>query len=575
MEENNDLVDINEASRLLGVSKLTLRNWDAQGTLKAIRIGKRRDRRYKRQNIERVLIKKDNEIDRETLKEYLDKNEFWIQEAPALPITLEDCGKKMTQIGTYFKPSFKFCITFSERGYVQWFLSLDETLENCKSQFKTLENEPEKTKSFYKEMNENFRETLRELTRFEFINLSKLLTSDLLREFDNLNSVISKFWKISLVIEHYGPFLDQVYLPHFEKKIGDQKKAKEAFSVLTLPAKLSFVGNERKGLLEIILKFLSSPKERNLLEKSSNAEYLTYLKFENPSFFNSLLEHQKKYYWIQNNYEKKVILEMSDFLEFIKEALRGKVLEKLKEEFDQLNNEKNVIERQNRLVKELNLDEKTQKEIEHIREIVWIKDERKEVILKVLHVFFFFLEELSRRTKIEINLLGYARIDEIPDILQNNFNLDVLEERNKGSIWIAQEEKLNILTGNEVLLIKNKLVKENRALNTEIHGSIANRGEDPIVRGKVKIILDPRDKSMSNNEILVTSMTRPDFLPLMRNARAVITNEGGITCHAAIVAREMNKPCIIGTRFATKVLKTGDEVELRMNHGTIKILKRA
>jgi pyruvate,water dikinase len=70
-------------------------------------------------------------------------------------------------------------------------------------------------------------------------------------------------------------------------------------------------------------------------------------------------------------------------------------------------------------------------------------------------------------------------------------------------------------------------------------------------------------------------MTRPEYLPAMKKAAAFVTDEGGITCHAAIVAREMGKPCIIGTKVATKVLKNGDLVEVKGNHGVVLIKERA
>lgn len=69
-------------------------------------------------------------------------------------------------------------------------------------------------------------------------------------------------------------------------------------------------------------------------------------------------------------------------------------------------------------------------------------------------------------------------------------------------------------------------------------------------------------------------MTDPSFLPVMKQAIAFITDEGGVLCHAAITARELKKPCIIGTKIATKVLKDGDLVEVDANHGIIKIIKR-
>jgi pyruvate,water dikinase len=69
-------------------------------------------------------------------------------------------------------------------------------------------------------------------------------------------------------------------------------------------------------------------------------------------------------------------------------------------------------------------------------------------------------------------------------------------------------------------------------------------------------------------------MTDPSFILLMKNSSAIITDVGGITCHAAIVSRELKIPCVIGAKIATKVLKDGDIVEVNANEGTIKILKK-
>ena len=79
-------------------------------------------------------------------------------------------------------------------------------------------------------------------------------------------------------------------------------------------------------------------------------------------------------------------------------------------------------------------------------------------------------------------------------------------------------------------------------------------------------------KKITKGDILVTGMTLPDYIPSMKKAAAIITNEGGITCHAAIVSRELGKPCIIGTKNATTIIKDGDMIEVRANHGTVRIL---
>lgn len=103
-----------------------------------------------------------------------------------------------------------------------------------------------------------------------------------------------------------------------------------------------------------------------------------------------------------------------------------------------------------------------------------------------------------------------------------------------------------------------------------IKGSPASPGK---IRGKARVIMLEKDfPSFQEGEILVSYMTKPVFLPLMKMASGFITDEGGVMCHAAIVAREMKKPCVIGTKHATQIIQTGDEIELNADTGTIRIL---
>jgi pyruvate,water dikinase len=94
-------------------------------------------------------------------------------------------------------------------------------------------------------------------------------------------------------------------------------------------------------------------------------------------------------------------------------------------------------------------------------------------------------------------------------------------------------------------------------------------------RGQVRIVHSAREvNKVEQGDILVAVMTRPDYVPAMKKAAAIITDEGGLTCHAAIISRELNIPCIIGTKIATKVLKDGMEVEVNANHSWVKIIKK-
>ncbi|ACN99116.1 phosphoenolpyruvate synthase [Sulfurihydrogenibium azorense Az-Fu1] len=91
---------------------------------------------------------------------------------------------------------------------------------------------------------------------------------------------------------------------------------------------------------------------------------------------------------------------------------------------------------------------------------------------------------------------------------------------------------------------------------------------DKVAFGKVRILHDLEDaKDFQPGEVLVTDMTDPDWEPIMKKAAAIVTNKGGRTCHAAIVARELGVPAVVGTGNATEVLENGDEVTVSCAEG--------
>ena len=88
--------------------------------------------------------------------------------------------------------------------------------------------------------------------------------------------------------------------------------------------------------------------------------------------------------------------------------------------------------------------------------------------------------------------------------------------------------------------------------------------------GKVRVLETPDEGNrLLEGEILVAQMTNPDWLPTIRRAAALVTDTGGMTCHAAIVARELGVPCVVGTRTATRDLHDGTTVTVDGTHGRV------
>lgn len=117
-------------------------------------------------------------------------------------------------------------------------------------------------------------------------------------------------------------------------------------------------------------------------------------------------------------------------------------------------------------------------------------------------------------------------------------------------------------------------VKEEKAVKAPTERRILVRGlpaSPGVAMGVAKVALTVEEaaKLMKEGDILVTKMTDPDWVPYMKIAAAIITDEGGMTAHAAIVSRELGIPCIVGSKNATKVLKTGVEVTVDATHGIV------
>ncbi len=138
--------------------------------------------------------------------------------------------------------------------------------------------------------------------------------------------------------------------------------------------------------------------------------------------------------------------------------------------------------------------------------------------------------------------------------------------------FVADSERYSRVETIEEYAKKKKVVLLTEEIKTkELKGIVACPGK---VKGKVKILRLNRDvDQVQEGDILVTPMTTPSFLPALRKAAAFVTDEGGVVCHAAIISRELHKPCIISTKVATKMLKEGDIVEVDADKGIVKKVK--
>ncbi len=199
-------------------------------------------------------------------------------------------------------------------------------------------------------------------------------------------------------------------------------------------------------------------------------------------------------------------------------------------------------------------------------DLLRLRTQKWELMCNGTFLFRKFIKEYFSDEIVYENLLN-LRVEELLELVEGKYPK---EDQGHGREYFSLEIKENgvfLSTEKKEIVQHKEEIKEK-----EIKGVIAQPGK---VKGKARIVLSHKEVyKVGQGDILVTKMSTPDFLPAMKKAAAFVTDIGGITSHAAIIAREMQKPCIIGTKIATKVLKDGMEIEVDADKGIVKILKK-
>lgn len=276
-----------------------------------------------------------------------------------------------------------------------------------------------------------------------------------------------------------------------------------------------------------------------------------------------LKKHIKRYFWLNNSWEKVRVLDEDYF--------KNRYIKKIRKEVFGIKRKiKGIKRKKAEICKKKKIPSELRNIFDFFIKLVDWRDERKRYVLMSNHYLYELAKEISRRTGININLLLFAIPSEIKTLRLPKSYVRELQKRTKGIIYYYKNKPV-ILTGKEAKKLHNIFEWALRKNFVEIKGNIANKGR---IRGIVRIIHTEKDFSkMKKGDIIVAIMTRPEFTPILHKAAAIVTDEGSITCHAAVISREMNIPCIVGTQLATNVLKDGQLVEVNANDGVVKIIK--
>lgn len=389
------------------------------------------------------------------------------------------------------------------------------------------------------------------------LNFKEYSNKELLRvfkEFSRKNHNLSCSVLLPLSIER---ILDSKIRGILEERIGNESKLSRYFLIIATPSQESESTKELISFLNII-NFI---KKNNISNFENNRKVISLIK-----------KHIKSFGWINARWYIGDGWSEEDMFRRVRDNIKLDCKEELKKINSMYaDNRKQVKE----IAKELRLAKGDIDFINAAKDYVFLRTFRTDMFNKAGFVARPLLTEIAGRMGLKYNDIIYLTSLEIIGFLESGkqIPLAVIRERQKAFAVVLERDNLFVYEGRKLESYVNGQLREEIADGAgEIKGNIANHG---IVSGTVKIVKSNLDLSkVKKGDILIAPMTAPDFVPAMERASAFVTDEGGILCHAAIISREMDKPCITGTKIATKTFKDGDLVEVDADNGVVKRLNK-
>ncbi len=412
-----------------------------------------------------------------------------------------------------------------------------------------------------KEHEKNFRNVVNYLNK----KISKVKSAKRLE----ILRIFNKYWSLLFLSEPIGDInhtVDEIYtkrimgpLKQILYKIGKEEKVTEYMLGLTTP-------------------WESLPTQKEDMQFLLFARDVNKGKVKDVNAF--FQKHLKQYAWIPVWYDNKP-WDINDLKSRLNSELKfGDFAQRI----NRLKNYGKSTKLINRKQKaELKVSGRLLQDIDALRYFTYIRNLVDLHTGYIVHKARPIYEKIANFLEISFDELKYLTPNEIRLGLKNKLPLKAVKsqitQRQKFALTIFSRSKQKVLAGlkakREYLRIKEEIQKESPKKSVELRdqklsGIGASLGK---AKGRARVIKSISElNTMKEDEILIVPSTSVDFVGAMKKSVAVVTEIGGITCHAAIVSRELGKPCIVNTLIATKVFKTGDLVEVDANKGIVRKL---
>lgn len=343
---------------------------------------------------------------------------------------------------------------------------------------------------------------------------------------------------------------------YLEKKVIKLINNPRLRETLTYPRYTSYIQQENAEILNIVNHLNSHDLAllRDDVEKLSAYQKLPKI----------LHRHRKIWGWAFTNYGSERLPTSRELLKRTQQIANnlGKELLAMK-----LNSKKR--KQKEKLLDSLQLE--ARRVVDLLDIITELRDQRKALWLKISLDLKIWLKKVSHLHFSDLDLI-WLTWEEQCRLNSSNLKIfaKIINQRKEGCIVLYgySGEANRILIGEDVQKAKNILLKQEK--KEELFGISASRGK---IVGKIRNIRSNNDfNKFKKGEILISSHTTPDYVSIMKKASAILTERGGITSHAAIISRELKKPCIVGIQGIFNNFFDGQKVEVDANRGIVRKL---
>ena len=447
----------------------------------------------------------------------------------------------------YNKKYFCEILYAYENSKVWWAWDKKWIEERSKILIQSLSKKESRSK-YYKKYENFSQRTIKAAEIIRATNLSEFSNNDLVKLYNYLEKEAAFISVQALIdLDVIDVFFEEFLQNKIKENINLSKKNfVNIYRELSAPVYQTFISKEEEKIAQAALK-----KEKK--EKSAKKIY-------------------NDFWWVGLGWENIIPRDIKYYEKEIEKYSRKKNLKEII--FETTKRLEDVNRKRKSIIKKYKLSDEIEEWLRVLDKFTYFHDLRKEMQVRIIYSFNLLLIEAAKRFGIKEKNREWYLHNEIVKILKGEkIDIKEIKKRRKAVLVIVDELGVKIFSGKEAIQKRKKELKQDIKNVSELKGMGVTKGK-VIARVKVCNGIEEARKKVKKGDILVTGMTLPDYVPVMKIASAIITDEGGITCHAAIVSREMKKVCIVGTKIATQVLKDGDLVEVDAELGIVKILKK-